>query len=84
MVSSQQIDSVFKLDLDGKYERQYFDGEAPSINIVTQEEILGWLEWSSSVVIDDLDEIVKLSMDVADDGYRILDLDHVGFLLYLR
>jgi hypothetical protein len=81
VVAAQQVNCVFESDLDGEDQGQYLDGEASSVHVVAQEQVLGGLQRTASIVVDDLDEIVELPVDVPHDGHWILDFNHVGLLL---
>lgn len=41
MVAPQQVDRVLEPDLEGEDQCQHLDGEAATIDVVSQEEILG-------------------------------------------
>lgn len=81
VVASQQIHCIFELDFNRQDQRQHFDWEAPPVHIIPQEEILRRLQRTPGVVVHDLDEVVELAVNVANDGHGVLNLDHVWFLL---
>ena len=41
VVAPEEVDCVFEPNLEGEDECQYFDGEAASIDVVSEEEVLG-------------------------------------------
>ena len=41
MVAPEEVDCVFEPNLEGEDECQYFDGEAASIDVVSEEEVPG-------------------------------------------
>lgn len=84
MIASEHVQRIFELNLQCKDKRQHLDRKASSVHIITKEEVLGRLEWSSCIIVYDLDEIVKLSMDVSHNGYGILYLDDVGLKFFIR
>ena len=81
MIASQHENSIFEFNLDSKNESQNLYWEATSINIISQEDVLSGIQRSSSVIINNFDEVVKLSMDIPDDGDGILDFNNIGLFL---
>ena len=81
MVASQQIDRVFKLDLEGHDEGHHLDGERPPVDVVSQKQVLGGLKCAAGVVVDQLEKVIVLSVQIAHYGYRILQFDEIGLLL---
>ena len=81
MIASQHENSIFEFNLDSKDESQNLNWEATSINIISQEDVLSGIQRSSSVIINNFDEVVKLSMDIPDDGDGILDFNNIGLFL---
>lgn len=41
MVAPEQIDRIFEPNLEGQDECQYLNGEAATIDVVSEEEVLG-------------------------------------------
>lgn len=56
VVAAQHVHCAFEAYLDGQDEAQHFDGEAAAVDVVSQEDVLGGVEGSASVVVDDLGE----------------------------
>lgn len=83
VVPPQQEDCVLEFEFDCQDESQHFDREAASVDVVSEEDVLGGVEGPAGVVVDDLDEIVELSVDVSDDGDGVLDADDVGLLFWV-
>ena len=81
MIASQHENSIFEFNLDSKDESQNLNWEATSVYIISQEDVLSGIQRSSSVIINNFDEIVKLSMDIPDDGDGILDFNNIGLFL---
>ena len=81
MIASQHDNSIFEFDFDCKNESQNLNGEATSIDIISQEDVLSSIKRSSSIIINNLDKVVKLSMDISDDSDRILNFDNVSLFL---
>ena len=81
MIASQHENSILEFNLDSKNESQNLNWEATSINIISQEDVLSGIQRSSSVIINNFDEVVKLSMDIPDDGDGILDFNNIGLFL---
>ena len=84
VVAPQQVNRIFKLDLDCQDQPQHLDREAPPVHIISEENVLSGLERASGVIVDHFDEVVELTMDVAHDCDGVLDLDDVGFLLCVK
>ena len=81
MIASQHENSIFEFDLDGENESQNLNGEATSIDIIPQEDVLSSVKRSSSIIVNNLDEVVKLSMDIPDDSDGILNFNDVSLFL---
>ena len=81
MIASQHENSIFEFNLDSKDESQNLNWEATSVYIISQEDVLSGIQRSSSVIINNFDEVVKLSMDIPDDGDGILDFNNIGLFL---
>lgn len=62
-------------DFKGQNESKYLDWKGASVDVVSQEEILSWLDWASSIRIDYFNKIVELAMNISDDGHRVLNFD---------
>lgn len=75
VVAPEEVDCVLEPDLEGEDQGEYLDGEAAAIDVVSQEEVLGWFECASRVLVDDLHEIVELPVNIANDGHWILYSD---------
>lgn len=84
MVASKHINRIFELQFDGKYQSQNLNWKRTPIYIITQKEVFCGLEWASGILINEFDEIEELSVDISNDGDRVLDPDDIGFLLYMR
>ena len=84
VVASEHEDCILQLDLDGEDETQHLDREGSSVDIVPQEDVLGGLERTSGIVVNNLDEVIELPVDITYNRNRILDLDHVGLFLWVR
>ena len=80
MVTPQHVDRILKFNFDGEDKSQHFNREASSVDVVSQEDVLRRIKRSSGIVIDHFDEIIELTMDIAHDSDRILDLYNIGFL----
>ena len=84
VVASQHKYCLSKLYLDGQNEAQNFDWEATSVDIISQENVFSCFERSSCIVVNDLDEVIELSVNVSDNGDGIHNFDDVGFLSWVR
>ncbi len=83
MVSPEEEQGVFEFDFEWEDESEYLDWEASSVDVVSEKEIFGGLEGSSCVIVDEFDEIIELSVDVAYNGNWILYFDHVAFWIFV-
>jgi hypothetical protein len=83
VIASEHVQRIFELNLQGEDEGQHLDRKASSVHIISKEEVLGRLQWSSCIIVYDFDEIVKLSVDVSHNGYGILYLDDVGLKFFI-
>lgn len=83
MIAPEHVQRIFELYLQGKDKRQHLNRKASSVHVIPQEEVLGRLQWSSCLVIYNFDEIIKLSVDIADNGDGILNLDDIGLKFFI-
>ena len=65
-------------NLHGQDQQQHFDREVAPIHVVPKEDILGLLAVAPYVGLQQFQEVVELSMEISDDGDRVLDGDQVG------
>jgi len=63
-------------DLNGEDESEDFNWIGPSVDIIPQKQVLCCL-YSSSHLLEQSNKVVVLTMNIADYGYRILNLDYV-------
>ena len=70
--------------LHGQDQGEHFDGEVTPVDIVPKEDVLGCLAGSADVRLEQFEEVVELSVDVADDGDGVVDGDEVGLSLWVR
>ncbi len=73
MISSQKGDRGRVCDFQGQNKSQDFDWERSSINVVSEEQVLSRFDGASGIWIDDFYKVIKLTMDIADDGDWVLD-----------
>jgi hypothetical protein len=79
MVSSQHVDCPRKVEFEGVKEEDDFTGERSSIYIVSEEEVFGLLRIASD--IEHLHEVIVLSVDISNDGDRVVESQQVRLLL---
>lgn len=84
MIASKHVDCVFELDFDCENETKDLDREGSPVDIISQEDVLGALKRSTCIVVNDLQKIVELSVDVPNNGDRVLNLHHIGLLLWVE
>ena len=75
MVTSQNSDSVLEADLKGHQEGYSLNRVVATIDVVTHEEIVGVGGLPSN--LEQLTQVVELSVDVTADGYWGAHLLHV-------
>ena len=78
VTSSKDGDSLRVAHLEGEKEGHGLNRVVSFVDVVSHEEVVG-LWWLSSN-LEELTEIVELSMDVSADGNWCLHLMHVGFI----
>lgn len=77
MVTSQKGDVARVLNLQAEQELNGLDGVVSAINIVSHENIAR--VWDFATTIEELHQVVELSMDVTADGNGGLNRLAVGF-----
>jgi hypothetical protein len=70
MVASEQEDLVREVDLHGQEVEEAFEGEVSPINVVAEEEESVQRRFTSGN-LKDLQQIIKLSMDISNDYEKI-------------
>lgn len=73
MISPQKSDCGRVCDFQGQNKSQDFDGEGSSVNIVSEEQVLSRFDGATGIWINDFYEVIKLAMDIADDGDWVLN-----------
>jgi hypothetical protein len=79
VVSSEQGDSVFVPYFQSQKEQECFDAVSSSVDIVSQEDVVG-VGWVSSD-FEEFDQVIELAVDVSADGHWGFDVDCVFLLL---
>ena len=75
MITSQNRNTVLEAHLKGDQERHCLDRVVASVDVVTHEQVVGVRGLSSN--LEELAQIVELTMDVTADGHWGTDLLHV-------
>jgi len=68
MVASQDGDSLFVSDFQGEQVAEGFDGVVPSIDVISQEKVVGIGNRASD--FEKLNQIVELAVDVSANEDR--------------
>ena len=73
MVSTQH-DHFFRTGyFHCKDEHEHLDWEVAPVNIITKEDILGFVAIASNICVQKFEKVVKLPMDVSYYGYWVVD-----------
>ena len=75
MITSENGDAILEAHLKGDQERDCLDRVVASIDVVTHEQVVGVRGLPSN--LEELAQIMELSMDVTTDGHWGAHLLHV-------
>ena len=78
VVASEDGNAVLEADLEGDEERDGLDGVVAAIDVVAHEEVVRVGGLASD--LEQLAQVVELSVDIATDGHRGAHLLHVGLI----
>ena len=78
VVATQERDAVRPASLKREDVAHGFDAVVPAVNVVAKEEVVG--VGGVAADVEELEEVGKLPVDVADDGDGRAHRDHVRFL----
>lgn len=80
VISSNKVDGLREVDFEGVKQYEDLDRKAPSVDKVSQKEVLGPVRIPAYVQY--LNQIVILPMDIANNGQRVSNIDQVSFRFY--
>lgn len=82
MVASEHNHVGGEVDLEGQQQKQHLNREATAVNVVPKEQVSRLFGVASH--LKQFEHVVILTVNVADDGNRVAELDHVRLVFYVE
>jgi len=83
VVAPQHYHLLRTVDLHRQDQQQHLDRKVAAVHVVPQEHVLRCLAVAAHVGLQQFEEIVELSVEVADDGDGVIDGHQIRFGLCL-
>ena len=81
VVASEEVDGIGVGEFHDQDQGYYFDAEAASVDVIAQKEVFGVRRVPK--FLEDVEQVVKLPVDIPNDNNRRGDSQHIGLIFYI-